>query len=67
MPRTRDSFPGKRFEDEILFETNSTPDGGAGSASFNGTSHVFQDAAGTYNPRFSTDLNWRRHFLLMGG
>jgi hypothetical protein len=49
--KTPDDFEGKRLETETLYAPNATPDGGAGSESYDGTSFVMEDAAGLFDPR----------------
>jgi len=48
---TKDRFSGKRSETEVKYSTNTTPDGGEGSLSYDGTSFRLQDQLGVFDPR----------------
>ncbi len=52
MPQTPDRRPGALIEDqEIRLITNATGPTVAGAFNYDGSSYVFRDAAGTFNPR----------------
>lgn len=52
MGRTPDRAPGPLVEDEeIQLIENATPPSTDGAFNFNGTSFVFRDAQGNYDPR----------------
>jgi len=54
VPRTPDRAPGVSDEEETIYEVNTSPIGGPGSVSFDGTVFKMQDAAGFYDPRIGS-------------
>jgi hypothetical protein len=71
MPTTPDRHQGESDEEGTVYENliaGSDPTATGGVRLVNGDFRM-KDQYGVFNPRSgtTTDLAWRRHFLLMGG
>lgn len=62
---TPDRVEGVRFEEEIQLEANTSPVGGPGSISFDGTTFSLIDDTGSYDPRSLLDIDHKavRHLI----
>jgi hypothetical protein len=69
MPRTPDRHIGPALEEGTYYEDVGVAPTTPGEVRYRAGSFEMRDSVGTFNPRStgSTDLAFRRHFLLMGG